>query len=123
MEAPNITTRLVSSFGGDVHVADGGDRYWLVASDQASRTVLLEIGEGTARIYAGRITDALSLEDDHDLEQVVAVIEAIRSGGAYEYFGYSTDPAFGFIGYEINAPGFSIVRVDEGARVLHRALV
>lgn len=123
MDALTITTRLKSAFGDDVYLPGLEERQWVVAAEAAGRTVVVEAGDDTIRLYAGRIVDALSVEDDHDLDQVVTLIDAIRSGHAYEYFGYSADPTFGFIGYEINAPGFSVVRIDEGARIVHKAAV
>lgn len=123
MDDSTITARLRSSFGDDVHSAEGVERCWLISSESASRTIVLEAGDDAVRIQAGRIVDALSLEDCNDLDRIVTLIEAIRAGRAYEYFGYSTEPPFGFIGYEVNAPGLVVVRVDEGARIIHKALV
>ncbi|WEK61426.1 MAG: hypothetical protein P0Y60_01295 [Candidatus Microbacterium colombiense] len=121
MTPSDLTTKLRTRYGESVVTIRADARIVLLTAPTASRTLTLELADDSVRIHVARIVHAEPFDDPTDFPQLVAVIDAIRAGGAQELYGSTSSGVTGFIGYTISGDHVAYTRLDDDADIVHRA--
>lgn len=122
MHTGTLATALEARYPGQIIEVDG-PRHFILTGPTASRTLTFEVGDDTVRIFVSRLVHGEVYDDDDDVDEIIAVVDAIVSGGATELYGSTAGGVVGFIGYQIRGDRVAITGLDDAATIVHRATV